>query len=471
MQTNKKHIWWFSSVESIAREQVNLLFNQASIANYSVIMAIIPIVFVLGQSNNYPLLISWATAIVFAAILRIFIAKKSNPYTDDFKKVDFQVRQYWFSTFFIGLLWSLLPLLFFDDGVVGYLLIIITFAVGTSGIIILSSVLLITPGYIIPPILTLAYTFYIQDSSEGPIIGLALIIIFIPLLMRSAINYNAYLLHALDLAENLKESLKSEHKFKKRLEKQNKKIKRQSKKLQQSKNEAVKANMHKSEFLSSMSHELRTPMNAILGFSQLLQYGNENLNQIQKDNVTEILTAGNHLLELINEVLDLSKIESGKFDIFMREINVDEVLQQCLSLVQPQISDKQLELIDNVTGKQYMVQADAVRIKQVFLNLLSNAIKYNNDNGSIILNAELVEGQRLRISVTDAGNGLSQDDMSKLFTPFIRLNESINIEGTGIGLVITKKLTELMGGSIGVTSKEGEGCTFWVELLLSEKKL
>lgn len=228
--------------------------------------------------------------------------------------------------------------------------------------------------------------------------------------------------------------------------------------------QAQKASTAKSEFLSRMSHELRTPMNAIIGFSQLLEIDSDKLNEFQQSNVKQILQAGDHLLQLINQVLDLAAIEAGKLEATFDEISLDDVVKQCTSLMQPLVDARQLKQIDNISGKGLIVQADFIRLKQVLLNLLSNAVKYNTNNGTITLNAEVVAKQRLRISITDTGEGLTEEEITKLFNSFERLNTQFNVEGVGIGLVIAKKLIELMKGTIGVTSKPGEGSTFWVEL-------
>ena len=227
---------------------------------------------------------------------------------------------------------------------------------------------------------------------------------------------------------------------------------------------AEKANQTKSEFLSCMSHELRTPMNAILGFGQLLKMDSDSFNDTHKSNINEILIAGRHLLDLIDEVLDLSKIESGKMKIDIDNIYLDDTLKQCISLCKTQIKVRQLKIIDNISGNDYIVQADATRLKQVLLNLLSNAIKYNDNQGTITLDAETTSDGFLRIKITDTGIGLNSNEIARLFTPFDRLKANDNIQGTGIGLVISKQLIELMGGSIGVESIPNKGSTFCLTL-------
>lgn len=229
--------------------------------------------------------------------------------------------------------------------------------------------------------------------------------------------------------------------------------------------EADRANRTKSEFLSSMSHELRTPMNGILGFGQLLVY-DDTLQEEHKDSVKEILKAGYHLLELINEVLDLSKVESGSIDLSIEPVEVCPIVDECLGLVRS-LADKRGIKISHNGLLGAVIRADRTRFRQILLNLLSNAIKYNREGGSVKLEVKVVSAEGLRINVTDTGLGIPAARLAEVFQPFNRLGaENSTIEGTGIGLTITRRIVELMGGSVDVESTVGVGSTFWIELPL-----
>ncbi|MCA1940476.1 MAG: PAS domain S-box protein [Caenispirillum bisanense] len=237
--------------------------------------------------------------------------------------------------------------------------------------------------------------------------------------------------------------------------------------------EAERANEAKSAFLSSMSHELRTPLNAILGFAQLLEASRKDpLTDKQKSHVQHILKGGQHLLDLINEVLDLARIEAGKLTLSIEDISPADVIDECLSITETLAERRGIAVQRAFALPLPGVRADYTRLKQVLLNLLSNAVKYNREEGRITLAVGPGAPGMLRFAVTDTGRGIPADKFVSLFEPFNRLGaETTEVEGTGIGLTITRELTERMGGTIGVESEVGVGSTFWVEMPLSEARL
>jgi len=228
---------------------------------------------------------------------------------------------------------------------------------------------------------------------------------------------------------------------------------------------AEKANLAKSDFLSSMSHELRTPLSAILGFAQLLESGTPQPTPAQRRSIDQILQAGWYLLDLINEVLDLAMIESGKLSLSLEPLALADVMHECRAMIEPQAQQRGILVNFPESDIPYFVKADRTRVKQVLINLLSNAIKYNRPGGSVVVECVEIGSDRLRISVTDTGHGLNSDEMQRLFQPFNRLGQETTAEqGTGIGLVVCKRLVEWMGGVIGVESTPGAGSVFWIEL-------
>jgi|GEM_PF-5772730 len=235
-----------------------------------------------------------------------------------------------------------------------------------------------------------------------------------------------------------------------------------------SKKNADAANRAKSEFLSSMSHELRTPLNAILGFSQLLESDKITpLDEEQKEKVSYIMSSGQHLLTLINGVLDLSAIESGQLELSIEPVRLLDGINESISLLKPVLTEYHASQIELLNDDDVMLLADFTKLKQVLINLLANAVKYNRKGGSVKINWHTTTDGFVRVSIIDTGKGITKDNQQKLFNAFERLgNEYSNIEGTGIGLVVTQKLVEVMNGKIGFTSEVDKGSTFWFELPL-----
>lgn len=228
---------------------------------------------------------------------------------------------------------------------------------------------------------------------------------------------------------------------------------------------AEAANQAKSSFLSAMSHELRTPLNAILGFSQLMR-DDPNLTLTQQDNIAEILISGEYLLKLVNDVLDLSKVEAGCMQLSVEQVQVGDLLDSCIAMIEPIARQHGIAIGTQIGAcSNALVLADRTRLLQILLNLMSNAVKYNREHGSVSLACEHRPDNWLRFSVTDTGPGISPEKQRELFVPFSRLGKEFsNIEGTGIGLALSKQIVELMDGELGVSSVLGQGSNFWLDL-------
>jgi signal transduction histidine kinase/CheY-like chemotaxis protein len=281
------------------------------------------------------------------------------------------------------------------------------------------------------------------------------------LAMNEALLLGSLRQHELaEAAEKLNEQLRAEITERKRVEAE----------LNQAVAVAEKANLAKSEFLSRMSHELRTPLNAILGFAQLMESASPPPSPSQKQSVDQILRAGWYLLELINQILDLAVIESGRSSLSLESVSLDEVMRECQSMIEPLAKTRGIGMTFPKFDIPCFVNADRTRLKQVLVNLLSNAIKYNQERGTVAVDCSAPSPTRTVVSITNTGAGLPAEKLAQLFQSFNRLGQEAGAEeGTGIGLVVTKRLVELMGGAISVESSVGVGSVFRIELNAAAK--
>lgn len=277
-----------------------------------------------------------------------------------------------------------------------------------------------------------------------------------------ATNYPSFIV----LSRDITERKKAEQELYEHREHLEELVEERTVSMKAARDEAERANTAKSEFLSSMSHELRTPLNAIIGFSQLLELSATDIKT--KDNIQEIISAGMHLLSLINEILDLAAIESGNLHLSIEDHNLNDLLNDCLTLIKTMAIKRSIVIDNNICSlTDIKITVDQQRFKQVLINILSNAVKYNNDDGKIIINCSIIHENMLYLSISDTGNGLTPEQQSKVFNAFERVSsDHLTTEGTGLGLTICKDLIESMGGTIGVESKIGEGSCFWVQVPL-----
>jgi len=422
---------------SVLAEQTSQLYAAHTMGVIATVLNALILSYVLWPVIDHTVLFYWLAALFLVAAARTALAinyKQEKPSPSQ--------AFHWKQNFFIGAflsaaVWGTAAIFLFPDHDPARQ-VFLAFVIGgtaAGAITSLSYVKNIIYAYLAMLMLPLVIRFLINDSEFGISMGLMLAV------------YSAYIFSSAKRThENLLQNISL------RIE-----ATQHQQELINANVIAENANQAKSQFLSHMSHELRTPINAMLGFAQLLEMDLEN--DQQKGNVKEILHAGNHLVNLINQILDLSKIESGSHDIELADHSMNDIVQRCIKLIVPMAANHNIEIINTLNDDSYSVFTDKNHFTQVMLNLLSNAIKYNSENGTVAISCRHSNDTMLEINVTDSGPGLTSQQIQSLFAPFKRLPEHYHVQGTGIGLTICKQLIEAMNGTIEMTSSPGNGST------------
>ncbi len=434
-------------VEKVFAAQVDLLYDQLPIAVIGSLAVVSCVAFMLAGLVSSTMLIVWYFVFIVVTLVRCWLLMR---YRHEQKR-DYQywVGIYTVSAFLGGCLVGVMPIIATDAPIETQSFVLFVIAgLCAGGLSTHASMVKVFTAFLIPATVAPGIWFFYQNDQYHLVSGMVLLL-FALLMVRSCRNYADTLENALKL--QFSNEILNTH-------------------LAEARDAAETAYEAKSVFLSSMSHELRTPMSAILGFAQLVEDEDDSLNKEQSEYMSQIRKAGWHLLDLINGILDFAKQEADKMEIFPTHVRLGDAVDECVKIVSPIAKQSGITLKDNASSCDVEVVVDYMRMKQVILNLLSNGIKYNRDGGSVTLESPEIRDGFCYLAITDTGIGLTPQQMSDIFLPFNRVaGHDSKIEGTGIGLNITSNLLELMGGRIGVESKEGEGSTFWVEVPLAEQ--
>lgn len=437
----------FNIRDKIREEQVRLLFSLSKNGLLTTILIGIFVYIVFSPIFSHLLLFKWLSSLSILVFLRYVLILIYDKYLKKIKNIHW-LQLFGFGSTITGLMWGIATIIFFPIERPLYQPLICILVVGmTAGAVpFLSAVPLIYILFSLPALLPFAFFMFHLNGNTYTVLGIStLVYVFMNVVSSLRIGNTI----VSNIKMNIERGLLIED-------------------LQKAKCEAENADKAKSVFVSSMSHELRTPLNAILGYSQLLNSYTNDLSQEMKDEIKEINTAGNHLLDLIDDILDLSKIEANLLKLDIITVNLVNILEKCIAIISPTANKQNINIkIINNANTPIFVMADKGKIRQILLNILSNAVKYNKLKGSITITLTK-DNENAKIAIADTGKGIPEKKIKDLFTPFNRLGiENTNLPGTGLGLVISQKLINLMNGTIEVTSKEGIGSSFNLILPLS----
>jgi len=436
----------WSLEDTIHYEVVNSLFMVLPASLLSIAAIAGSLVVILWSAVDTIALSFWYVVLLVILLVRFISYKRYVKSEKSIQNIYYWDRFFYVLLIFVGLTWLSFSFWLLPDHESIYHYISVLILIG------LSSGSVMTLGFKMSNVITyfifLLFPIFIIEILADTLISYLiafLIVVFSGLAFSSAKRFNQTLITNISLRYSAEKNKKQ---------------------LIESKNIAIEANNTKSAFISMISHELRTPLNGVLGYAQLLQLSdNPPLSDEQKENNSIIIESGNYLLSLIEELLDLSSIESNKLKVDIDAVSLNSVLDDSLKILGAVAKEHNIEIVTNIE-KAYSVKADKKRLKQIFINLISNAVKYNNEYGKITIAINKNINSRVKISISDTGNGLTKEQVDRLFLPFQR--HEYQKEGLGLGLYIAKNLIELMNGKMGVESTVGEGSTFWFEVPLVE---
>ena len=433
--------------EAIASETVALLYRAIPGSALATIVISVFLIGVLWPFFDDILLVLWLVVVSGINVARFVLYKYYLKRNRDVNNTNFWDKSFYILLILNGLCFSAVGILFLPEASVAYhyFPIMVLIGLATGAVATLSFSIRNISTYII----LLLFPVFMGEIILNTFLSNSIAALILLSTIFSLVNAKKIYQTSI---ENITLNFQSE---------------KHTQELIESRNAAIAANSAKTNFISMISHELRTPLNGMLGFSQLLAMSEDPpLNEEQQENNKGILNSGKHLLSLIEELLDLSEIESHKLNVIVEEVSLADNLSESIAILNPVAAGFNIELICNVENI-YLVKADFKRLKQVFINLISNAIKYNHDNGKVTININGIADEKVRVSVSDTGAGLTNKQINGLFQPFQRYDKTK--EGLGLGLYITQNIVELMGGKMGVESELGKGSTFWFELPLVEK--